>query len=70
MGKITRRSMLRLSSQYAGLVGAGLPLLGQRRECKSQRRLKVIVAGGHPGRSRIRLWRDHRALRRISAMKS
>jgi len=48
MGKITRRNMLRLSSQYAGLVGAGLPLLGQDRSANPQRRLKVIVAGGHP----------------------
>jgi LmbE family N-acetylglucosaminyl deacetylase len=48
MGKITRRSMLRLSSQYAGLLGSGLPLLGQDTQAIPQRRLKVIVAGGHP----------------------
>jgi len=40
--------MLRLSSQYAGLLGTGLPLLGQDTNTNPQRRLKVVVAGGHP----------------------
>src|SRR5579872_5771518 len=48
MGKLTRRSMLRLSSQCAGLAGAGLPLVAQDAHSGPQRRLKIVVAGGHP----------------------
>jgi len=44
MEKLTRRSMLGLSS--AALAGAGLPALGQ--DAHSNPKLKVVVAGGHP----------------------
>jgi len=44
MSKLTRRSMLRLSSRSALLAGAGLPLLGQDAGPK----LQVVVVGGHP----------------------
>lgn len=48
MGKLTRRNMLWMSSQYAGLLGAGLPLLGQDAKADPRRKLKIVVAGGHP----------------------
>ncbi len=48
MGKLTRRTMLRLSSQSVGLLGAGLPLLGADTSTNPPRKLKVVVVGGHP----------------------
>jgi N-acetylglucosamine malate deacetylase 1 len=48
MEKLTRRNMLRLSSEYAALAGAGLPLLGREATPGSRSKLKVVVAGGHP----------------------
>jgi LmbE family N-acetylglucosaminyl deacetylase len=51
MAKITRRGMLKLSSQYSGLLAVGLPLFGAGKSNdtpSTQEKLKVIVAGGHP----------------------
>ncbi len=51
MGKITRREVLRQSSGFAGSFAIGLPLIAQGTESElsaSSRKLKVVVAGGHP----------------------
>jgi len=51
MRKMTRRSMLDQSVRFAGAFGIGLPLAGLNAEGKAaaaDRKLKVVVAGGHP----------------------
>jgi len=51
MPKITRRTMLDRSARLAGAFGVGLPMVGLNAESSvaaADRKLKVVVAGGHP----------------------
>lgn len=55
MGSISRRQMLRRAGQAATALAAGIPALEAASQsppagqAQARRRLKVIVAGGHPG---------------------
>ena len=51
MRKMTRRTLLDRSARFASAMGIGLPLLALNADGKAvlaDRKLKVVVAGGHP----------------------
>jgi len=51
MRKMTRRTLLDRAARFAGALGIGLPLLALNADGKAalaDRKLKVVVAGGHP----------------------